>query len=258
MKRTISIVSSITICIIALIIFYRYQQNNTLETLTVGMMSGYPPFMTINPTGDFEGFDVDVAQEIARKLNKKLVIKDMSLASLLLALQQNKIDLVLSGLSITKIRQEKMAMIHYYGKPRLMGNLVFWKSAPSISTIEDLKSYPSAVIAVEPGSWQEDFLVQYPFLQLKNLSAMSEIIMDLKYGKSFAAFLDPDIVPSLQSQYPELKVVEIPLTDAYKSAGCGIAINKDNKALTSALDRITTELKQDGTLKRLEAQWFKE
>ncbi len=257
MKRILIALFSIVIVAAAGFTWYRSQSTQE-DTLTVGMLSGYPPFMTINAAGEFEGFDVDVAREIAQKLNKKLVIKDMSLASLLLALQQNKLDLVLSGLGMTGARLEKMNMIHYCGNPRKTGYLVFWQKAPStIKTIEDLKQFPDAVICVEPGSWQEDFLVEYPFLSLKNMSAMSDIVMDLKFGQSFAAFLDPDIVPSLQAKSPELKVVEIPLNEKYQSAGNGIAINKNNQILTADIARIVNDLKKDNTLKRLENRWFK-
>jgi ABC-type amino acid transport substrate-binding protein len=65
-------------------------------------------------------------------------------------------------------------------------------------------------------------------------------------------------VPSLQAKTPELKAIAIPLNEKSQSAGCGIAINKNNPALTADIDRIISDLKKDGTLKKLEDRWFKE
>jgi ABC-type amino acid transport substrate-binding protein len=227
--------------------------------LTVGVMSCYVPFAVVNQEGDLEGFDIDVAREIAMRLGRTLVLKDMSLAALLIALQQGKVDLVLSGLSITKARSAAMTMIQYQGQAIAAFPLVFYKQVPvAIKTIEDIKNYPDAVICVEPGSSEEEFLAeQYPSFVLKRLSMMSEIIMDLKYGKSLAAVLDPDILPTLKEQNPDLVWLWISLPKEYQIPGNGIALDKKNSALADAVKEIVATLKTEGFLAKLEQQWFK-
>ena len=64
------------------IILTKLLNKNDELTLIMGTMSGWPPYVTINEKGEYEGFDIDVAREIARRLNKKLSIKDMDLASI--------------------------------------------------------------------------------------------------------------------------------------------------------------------------------
>lgn len=232
------------------------EKNN--DQLIVGVMSGYPPFAQLDEVGNLIGFDIDVATLIAQKLKKQLVIKDMNLAALLISLQQNKIDLILSGLCITQERQDRMAMIYYQGKPRTTYPLVFWNKIPeNITKMDDLKKYPDAIICVEPGSSQEKFLLSFYFLTTRQISNPIDIVMDLKYGKSLAAILDPDIVPSLQKKNPELKILDVALPLEFQSKGYGIALNKGNKDLVQKVTAIIEELKNDGTLATLEQKWFR-
>lgn len=244
-------------------LFFMYRTQNisqpSSDTLIVGIMSGYAPYALTTDAGGFEGFDIDVANQIAEKLNKKIEFKDMGLAALLVALQQGSIDLLISGLCITQERLEAMDMIYYQGQPTTQFPLVFWNQIPDgINSLDDiLQKNPSAVICAEPGSAQEKFLLeQYPTLTLKSLSSMNDIVMDLKYGKSYAAFLDPEIVPTLKKNNPELVSLSISLPKKFQTSGCGIAINKKNKDLRDAVIAIIQELNNDGTLAALESKWF--
>jgi ABC-type amino acid transport substrate-binding protein len=249
--------AGVLLIMLAVLLLFGTISKNDSNQLVVGVMSGYVPFAQFDEQGNLVGFDIDVAVVLARKLNKKLVIKDMNLAALLISLQQNKIDLVLSGLCITPERQKVINMVYYQGTPTTTFPLVFWKQIPKdITTIEDLKKYPEATVCVEPGSAQESFLLSFDFLNLRQISNPIDCIMDIKYGKSLAVMLDPDIFPSLQQKNLELKVLNIQLPQEFQSKGCGIAINKENKTLVKQVSEIITELKSDGTLKTLEQKWF--
>lgn len=237
---------------------FRSTKKSDSGHLIVGVMSGYPPYAQFDEGGNLIGFDIDVANKIAQKLNKELELKDMSLGALLTALQQNKVDLILSGLCITTERKKKLSMIYYQGKPTTTYPLVFWQKIPeSIKALEDLKNYPNAVVCVEPGSSQERFLLTCDFLTLRHISNPIDLVMDLKYGKSLAALFDPTVLPLFAQKNPELKVLEVPLPLEYQSEGCGIAINKNNDELSAKIELIINELKKDGTLDSLEQKWFR-
>lgn len=256
------------VCFLAIMgaCFFRWRSVSTTANgkkvspeLVAGVMSGYVPFATVNKVGVLEGFDIDVAREIATRLGRTLIIKDMSLAALLVALQQGKVDMILSGLSITKSRAKTMTMIHYQGRETTAFPLLFWKAIPAdIKTIDDIQKRAGAGVCVEPGSSQEEFITeQYPALLLKRLNSMSEIVLDLKYGKSLAAMVDPDILPLLQQQTPELVALWIKLPREYCIPGNGIAIAPQNKALARVVREVVLNLKADGVLAALERQWFK-
>jgi|SRR5579872_1944821 len=243
-------------------LFTYYSMHTPLakkDTLTVGVIIGYAPFAMLNNKAEPEGFDIDIAASVAQTLNKELVIKDMDLSGLLIALQQGSLDCVLTGLSITPERQERIELIHYYGQPTTTFPLVFWQKIPQgVSTLDDLKTRQQITICVEPGSTQETFMTrEYPTLPLVHIHAMSDIIMHLKYGKVTAALMDPDIYPTMQQQTPELTALAVALPTAYQSNGVGIGINKTNTALSTRVRAIIEQLKQNGTIDTFAKRWFK-
>jgi ABC-type amino acid transport substrate-binding protein len=242
---------------------FRIRQARTAPmspTLTIGIMTPYFPYATLSDSGELEGFDIAVAQELSKRLNRSLVFEDMPLASLLLALKQNKVDLVLSGLSITAEREQALNMIYYYGEPVCTFPLLFWQQKPAeIETLADLAIQPDTVVCVEPGSAQEKFIkTTYPELSLSYVPAIADIVMALKYGKAKAALIDPEILPALLKKAPELVTLDVELPPAFQSRGVGIGINKTNQQLTQEIEHCIKQMQEDGTLQRLAAEWFKE
>lgn len=74
----------------------------------MGTSADYPPFEYIDTAkGDSEaiGFDVDLAKAIGKKLGYDVQVKDMEFGGLIPALQSNKVDLVLAGMTPTEKRK---------------------------------------------------------------------------------------------------------------------------------------------------------
>ncbi len=233
--------------------------NHPNDSLVVGMIIGYVPYAALTPSGQYEGFDVEIAHLIAKKLNKTLIIKDMDLSALLIALNQNRLDMVMTNCSITAEREKLFTMIHYTGEKLTSFPLVFWEKIPkNISSIDDLITYyPNDLICVEPGSTQEKYLIT----KLNNNSiikveSIADIMMNLQYKKVLAAFMDPDIMPTLKKQQPKLVSIEVNLPKEYQSNGAGICINKQNSELANKIGTIIAELKNDGSIKQAEKVWL--
>jgi arginine transport system substrate-binding protein len=227
------------------------------ETINIGMMSGWAPFMTINAQGNFEGFDVDVAHEVAKRLSKKSNIIDMGgLAPLFIALEKNKIDMILSGLDITQERLKKMSMIAYCGEQTKAYNLLFWNKIPeNINTMEDFRNYPDAYIVVEPGVSAEKYLDQFDFIRKKQITSLADRLLELKYNKSLAMLIEPSIARQLMTKNPELKALSVPLPPDFQIYGMGIATKKDNKIFSEQIKNIIEGMRSDGTLEKLERKW---
>ena len=96
----------------------------------IGLQSGYPPFEFMDTTGKLVGFDVEMAEIIAKKLQKTLVIKDMEFEGVILSLKQGKIDLIMSGMNITPSRLKEISMVPYHGEDATSLSLIFWNEIP--------------------------------------------------------------------------------------------------------------------------------
>src|SRR5690606_29652193 len=108
------------IAMVLLVIFVssscRRTNNNDNQILIVGTNPKYPPYESIDAQGNVQGFDIDLGRALAHKLGKKIEIRELSFDALILALKQGKIDIILSGMSITSSRQKEIIMLPYQGE----------------------------------------------------------------------------------------------------------------------------------------------
>ena len=72
------------------------------ETLVVGMEPTFPPFDAQDKKGNFEGFDVDLMNAIAKDQNLKIEFKQFEFDGLIPALNSGNCDIVASGMAIMK------------------------------------------------------------------------------------------------------------------------------------------------------------
>lgn len=225
--------------------------------LIVGTTSAYAPFVSLDEQGKYVGFDIDIAEALAEKLGRTLVIEDLgSMPSLIVALKQNKIDLLIWAVSITEERQQQMEMVYYQGEMTASLPLLFWKQLPNgIATIEDLANQPGKAISVEAGSSQEAFLLTVPGLNLKQVDKVLDALLELKYGKSVATMVDPSLLPTILDKFPQVKVLDVPLPPSSQAHGNGICLNKNSELLIKQVAQAVQQLRNDGTIAALEIKW---
>jgi len=237
-------------------LFILLSVNLFAKSFTIGTTSGYAPFVSLDEKGEYEGFDIDIAREVSRKLDCSLIIKDYgNMPGLMLALKQKKVDALIWGISITKDRDKSMEMVYYQGDKEDTVTLIFWNNIPNkVTSLSDLVSLKRP-ICVEAGSYQEDILTTCPSLSLKYFDSVDNVILDLKYGKSEASALDPSILSRFQAKYPNLKVLFLPLPEEMQSRGNGICINRDDQELALKVRKAVEELRTEGVIFQLEKKW---
>ncbi len=247
------------VCIVIFATVFLYQkEEKPSNSLIIGLQSGYPPFEFMDQEGKIIGFDVDLANLIAKKLNQTLIIQDMEFEGEILSLKQGKIDLIISGMDITPAREKEIVMIPYYGSATTHFSLIFWKEIPEgVKTLEDVAKLPNPTVSVETGTTPETFLTKYPAIQAKSLQGSWAPLMDVKYGKSVANLVSQDVATFFQKQNPEIKILEIPIPEKDQILGLGIGIKKENSALIQQIRQIIDELKTSGELQKLSEKWLK-
>jgi polar amino acid transport system substrate-binding protein len=225
------------------------------DDFVVGTTSGYAPYVSLDNKGDYEGFDIDLAELLAKKLNKKLVLKDLGcMPSLMLAVKQKKIDALIWAVSITEDRLKNYEMIFYQGEKTTETPFLFWNKIPEgITSIADLAK--EKAVCAEAGSYQEGILKKFPEIKIKNVDRVTDAIMEIKFGKSLATTIDHSLVGRFQAQYPEIKVLNLPLPADAQSLGNGICINKANQELAAQVRKAVEELTTEGKIAELEQKW---
>ncbi len=255
----IKVIISITLLAIAVgggfILFKKstFLQRDS-NAIIVGTVAGYAPFVSVNEQGQYEGFDIDVANALAKVMDRTLVLKDLgSMTSLLMALEQGSIDVAIWGLSITSDRLEKIAMVRYQGEVTKSYPLLFWEKIPTgVTSISDMRGM---IVCVEPSSSQDEVLRKYDFLTIKPTEKVDDALLNIQYGKVDAAFVEPAIANKFKNKYPQIQILDVELAPEDQVQGIGIAIRKNNVDLIKSVEKAIEQLKNNQTIQKFEKKW---
>lgn len=126
------------------------------KTLVVGTSGNQPPFSMTTRDGDLIGFDIDLAKAMADAIDATLSFQTMPFDQLLPALQAGKLDMVISGLTITPRRNLSVAFVGPYF---ISGKSVLTK-LDTIASIEDASEIntPGMTLTALRGSTSQEFV----------------------------------------------------------------------------------------------------
>jgi arginine transport system substrate-binding protein len=227
------------------------------NVLIVGTNTPFSPYEIINDQGNLEGFDIDLAQEISKRLNKKVEFRDVAFDILITSLQNKKIDIIMAGMSITKDKLNEIGMVCYLENDRTHYPIVFWEKIPDgVKAVEDIKILKNRTVAVQAGTIQEQYLEKNNFIEIRNMDGVNDLILEVKHKKTLAFCIDMPVFKKLQKQVPQLKALLVPIPEGCKTEGDGIGIHKENQTLKRDIERVIKQLKQEGFLEDLKKKWF--
>lgn len=226
----------------------------TSNVLRVGIDDTYPPMEYKDEKGNFAGFDIELAKEIAKRMNKEVEFVPTAWSAIFTALNANKYDCIISSLSITDERKKSIA----YTRPYVANSQVIVVKADN-TDIKDESSLSGKVVAVQMGTTSEEacteFMKKTPFKDFKKYEAMTEALNELKIGRVDAVVCDLVIGKYfVAADKTNFKSVATTLPNE----PIGIGFTKANQAEADQIDKILGDMMQDGTLKAISEKWFGE
>lgn len=221
------------------------------EALKIGAYPANPPWEFKNEAGDFEGFEVDIINEIATRLGTTAEIDGLDFRALFVATASGRVDAVISSLTITDERLEAQS----FTQPYFSGALgVGTKKDAGISSIDDIKGKRIGSIATSfPENWLKERQDELGYKAYSSYDTTANMLTDLRSGRIEAAVND---IVSLryafaQPQMDMLQVsAEIPTGDKF-----AIMLPKDSEHLQAFNDAISA-MKEDGTMASLYEKWL--
>ncbi len=226
--------------------------------IIVGINGIFPPMEFKKPGyEELIGFDVDFANALGKVLNIKIVFDDQKFDQLINSLNTNRVDMVISGLSDTKIRRKTLDFIDYFNS----GTQCFTIKAHA-ATITDLKSLSGKTLAVSAATdylttmvkWSVDNLESQgkPGIKILAVDSAATARLQIIQGRAQASALSPEVLGWLKTQNPG---TFIPIGPVLNPDPYGIAFNKNNTALRNAVFVAFKKLFDDGTYREILAKW---
>ncbi|SDX30562.1 amino acid ABC transporter substrate-binding protein, PAAT family [Paenibacillus sp. PDC88] len=237
------------------------QASNELEqiksagTMKVGMMGTYRPYNFLNDNKEMDGFDADIAREVAKRLGVEVEFVSQEFSGLTPSLQSKKIDAIISQMTITDERKQALDFSEGYITNQV--KIIVKNDNNDITKLEDFKG---KTIGVGLGTNDETYLRNEVLpkvgdFTIKTYDDVITSLKDLDAGRIDATINNLyALKPIIDSNGFKIKAVGEPI----KSDQAGIAVRKNNPELVAALNEALQGMKDDGTYNTIFKKWFGE
>ncbi|MEW9096914.1 MAG: ABC transporter substrate-binding protein [Clostridiaceae bacterium] len=217
--------------------------------LLIGLNDTYPPMEFRDENNNLVGFDIDLGNELAKKIGVKAEFVKNDWKGIILSLKSKKYNMVLSSMTITEERKKEID----FSEPYILGGqkIVVKKENTSIKDAEDLKG---KTVGVQLGTTGEMAAQKIDGIKdIKKYDGITEAFNDLSVGRVDAVIADGQV----GGYYLKKRGGDLVLLDAKLSEeNVGIGFRKEDKELRDAIQKAFNELKEEGTLSELSEKWF--
>ncbi|RAN88119.1 glutamine ABC transporter substrate-binding protein [Bacillus sp. SRB_28] len=220
--------------------------------LVVGVKNDTNLFGLKNPsTGQVEGFDVDIAKALAKKIlgdEKKLELKEVTSKTRIPLLKNGDIDAIIATMTITEERKKEVDFSDVYFKA---GQSLLVKKGSNIKSIDDVKKGVK-VLAVKGSTSTNNIRQKSPESTVLEFENYSEAFTALKAGKGDVLTTDNAILYGMAKQDSNYEVVGKIFTDE----PYGIAVQKGADDLTKEINSLLKDMKANGEYDKLYEKWI--
>lgn len=258
MKKKIISLTVLVIMVLTIMVGCAKKPDATLNSLervkkagklTIAIDDSFPPMEYRDDKNTLMGFDIDFALAIGEKLGVKVEHVPTDWNGIIEALKAKKFDIILSTLSITDERKEKID----FSEPYLMeGQIIVVKKGNTV--IKGKEDLTGKIVACQLGTTGEEAGKKLTGLkELKPYDKITEAFHDLKIGRVDTVIVDELVGRYYISKSPDDYVV---LDQKLTDEPVGIGFNKDDKELREAIQKAINDLKADGTMTKISTKWF--
>lgn len=245
--------------------------------LRIASEGSYPPFNMTDASGRLYGFEIDLANDLCRRLQVTCQIQAQNWDGMIPALQTGKYDAIMAGMSIT---DERLKAVDFSaGYVTTPGYFVASETSPlraidfgldrvNLTEIDAAEknaldklsaALKGRAVGVQTATIHADLIEKHlPGVELRRYDTQDNLALDLATGRLDVALADAVAWQSfLKSDNGKTFSFVGPSFDGgLFGRGVGVALRKGEDKLLDGLNGAIAAAKADGTMKRLSVQWF--
>ncbi|MFD0850851.1 transporter substrate-binding domain-containing protein [Actinomadura adrarensis] len=220
------------------------------ESLVVGVRPDLPSLGFRRPDETFEGFDIDVARYMARRLGKDIRFIPVFAADRVPVLRDGRADLVLATMSVTPDRKTEVAFAGPYFNS--FQDVMVRTELTDVKAVRDLRG--RKFCAVEGTSTAKRLQELHGMTaQLVDVKNYDQCVTLLRSGAVDAVTTNDVILAGLIRQHRGLaRLLNVKLSEQRTAIG----MRQGDIPGCEALNRAIAEMYQDGTARKLVTKWF--
>ena len=222
-------------------------------TLIVGFDQDFPPMGFVGDNGEYTGFDLDLAKEVASRLGLEYKAQPIAWDSKDMELESGNIDCIWNGFTITGREDD-----YTWTTPYMANKQVF--VVANDSDIKSQADLAGKVVEVQADSSAEAALKENQdlantFGQLLTTPDYNTAFMDLEQGAVDAVAMDVIVAGyQIKQRNADFKILD----DSLSEEEYGVGFKKGNTELRDKVQGALEEMAADGTLAKIADEWFGE
>lgn len=217
-------------------------------TIRVAVLPDFPPWSVQTPSGEFKGYEVDIAKELAKALGVELELVSTDGTSRLPLLKSDRVDVNISAWTATNERAKAVGFTIPYAAA---GASVLYQKDNPIESYDDLAGKK---VSVARGSTNDIIMTEdFPKTEVVRFETIADAIAALKAGKVDACVEGYATVREQAEQNPDLEQIDAP---ALQPSIISMGVLPDQQVWINYLNNFIRNLTTSGTNAELYRKWF--
>lgn len=223
--------------------------NSNMSSIVVGTNAEYPPFTFKDLNGQIVGFDIDIVKEVGNRLNRTIVLQDMSFTMLLPKLQSGSVQIVAAGASPSPERENQV----FFTRPYLTNDpliIITRADHTPLRTVEDLIGQE---VIVNDGFTADLYLSEFSGPIIKRLPTVADAFLTLisKRADAFVSARSAAEPFFVQADRSKFTISQLPdITDSYV-----LLVSRKFPELLARVQQALDAMEQDGTVATIKQKW---
>ncbi|MEX3694318.1 transporter substrate-binding domain-containing protein [Paraburkholderia sp. BR14263] len=245
--------------------------------VTIGTEASYAPYAFKDASGKMVGFEIDVINDLCRRMHLQCDIVDQAYDSLIPSLLSGRFDVIMAAIGITPARQKVIS----FTRPYVTTPMVFVTT--STSDLSALKMSPASLdldkfdteeqsavykitsalkgktVGVQVGSNFETFMKKFmPTVKVSTYDTTDNMMLDLTAGRIDAGMASFNFLKPLMDKPDgkDLRIFGPSLTNGPFGSRVAAGLRKNDDQLRAMFDKAIGEAISDGSLRKLAIKWF--
>ena len=230
------------------------EKNNSQDPIVISTTGQHAFFSETNEeTGELEGFEIEVWEEIGKRLGREIKWETAGFPGVIELLESGRVDTVADQIGITEEREEKyyFSDVYFYVPYRI----VVAEDNNTIETVEDLYGKKLGLLSDDIAYSYFDELDPDGKIEYVNYEESTAVPADVAMRRLDATLMSSLHIESVKKEAGlEIKGVGEPVYT--ENAGYPFAKTEEGKALRDDVNEVLKELKEEGFMKETAIKWF--
>ncbi len=228
----------------------------TATKFTVGFDAAFPPYGYVDDNGEYVGFDLDLAAEVAKRNNWELVLKPIDWNAKDMQLDSGAIDCIWNGFTINGREDSYTWTMPYVDNSQV----IVVKKDSGITALEGLagktvivqteSSAEAALTATEDND--KNLALAATFKKLESVPDYNTAFMKLESGAADAVAMDVGVANYQVTNRGDAFVI---LDETISEEQYGVGFKKGNTELRDTVEATLNEMVKDGTFAKIAEEW---